>query len=58
MAIRFSDVALPVLSMPACHKLIRERCLPRQRGAARIDCESKVLEVWGVALYARVAPFP
>ena len=43
----FSDVAVPVQKIPACHKLICARCLPRQGGATRIDSESKVLEVGG-----------
>ena len=43
-----SDVARPVYKLPTCYKLMCERCLRVERGAARGGAESLVLEV-GVA---------
>ena len=40
-----SEVARPVLSLPACHKTICERSLKAEREQARMRAETKVLEV-------------
>ena len=40
-----SDVARPVLSSPACHKSICERCLKAEREQAKMRAKSSVLEV-------------
>ena len=41
----FSDVARPVLSLPACHKSICDRCCRKERAATKELAESKVREV-------------
>ena len=46
-AFGIADVARPVLSLPACHKLICERCLPVEREAARSESAANVREVGG-----------
>ena len=47
-AFGIADVARPVLSLPACHKLICERCLPVEREAARAESAANVREVGGL----------
>ena len=44
-AFGISDVAKPVLSLPACHKSICKKCLKAEREEAKMRAESRVLEV-------------
>ena len=42
-------VARPVLSLPACHKLLCDRCLKMEKEAAKGRAEAMIRETGGVA---------